>query len=149
MLKNHENTMGWLAIWVTAFLLTLVIGWFMSANAWAEDTVQLAWDPPTHRVANGDCAQVGETLTPAEVTSLEYTLSYRIKGMGAAWTNVDTIANSAQVTLPGYSVTYEMSVGARFPGGTILCASDLLEYTTRANTNPPGGCSAFTATRVP
>lgn len=114
----------------------------------ADDSVTLAWTPPTHRVENLDCAQVGEVLTPTEALSLEHTLSYRVKGTTPWENNIETgSAITWAVLLSGYEVTYEFVVGSRFPGGEILCVSGMLEYTTAPNLNPPGPCSAFTATK--
>lgn len=120
----------------------------LPASLMADDTVTMQCDPPTHRVSNNDCGIVGALLTAEEVASLEYTFSYRQKDSGAEWTNIDTTSPSTIVTLTGYNTTYEVSVGARFPGESILCSTPLVEFTTSPNTNPPGPCSAFTINRT-
>ena len=108
--------------------------------AYAQETILVEWDPPTHRVQNNDFEQQGTPLTQEQINSLEYTLSYRPAGT-ATWTNVETTVPSANVTLSGYSITYEFSVGAKFPGGTILCATPLVTYQTGPDESPPGQCS--------
>lgn len=112
----------------------------------AEDTVTMECDPPTHRSQDGDCLATSTPLTPEEIQTLEYTFSYRQKGSGLEWTNVESMAPSAVVTFPGYGVTYEVSVGAHFAGEAVLCATPLVEYTTKLNTNPPGACTNLLVT---
>ena len=129
---------------LTAILL-LVGGISLS---YADDLVQLACDPPTHRIANDDCNQMGSPITPAEAATLEYTLSYRVKDSGSEWTNVDEPAPTATVNLLGYEVTYELTMGARWPGGTIVCTSPLLEHTTAPDTAEPGPCTNLRKTAV-
>lgn len=121
--------------------LFVIILSLLATTAWAGETVQLGWDPPTNRVLNNDCDQVGDPLTPAEVANLQYILSYRIKDSGAVWTNVETIEPTATLDL-SYSTTYEASVGAHWPGGEVLCATELVEFTTGVGP-APGPCSAF------
>ena len=129
-----------------AFLVLVLTGGV--AVVQADDSVTLAWTPPTHRVENLDCMQQGEVLTPAEALSLEHTLSYRVKGAELWENNIETgSAITWTLLLQGYAVTYELVVGSRFPAGEILCVSAMLEYTTAPNLNPPGACSAFTASK--
>lgn len=123
------------------FLIALAVMILVGGVAYAADTITVQWDPPTHRAGpENDCSVQGTALTQTEIDSLEYTLSYREVG-ATDWTNVDTTTPSVQLTLPGYEVDYEFAVGARFPGGTILCATDAIIYTTGPDTSPPGQCS--------
>jgi hypothetical protein len=123
-----------LLISLSVFLLT-------GGVAYAQESVTLAWDAPTHRIQNGDCNQIGTPLTQAEVASLEYTLSFRPNGSTNPWTNVDVTEPTATVLLQGYSIEYIFSVGARLPGGEIVCVSDPVFHTTGPDTNPPGSCT--------
>jgi hypothetical protein len=130
-------------------LIVLAATLLVGGVAYAADTITVQWDPPTHRAGPGDdCNTQGTALTQAEIDSLEYTLSYRQIGE-PGWTNVDTTTPSVQLTLPGYEVDYEFAVGARFPGGTILCATDPITYTTDPDTSPPGNCENLSITKNP
>jgi len=107
--------------------------------AYAQQSVLVKWDPPTHRI-QGDCNTLGTPLTQAEVDSLEYTLSYRAKGQ-TEWTNIDLTEPEHRLSLSGYSITYQFATGARFPGGEIVCPTNIVEFTTKPDVSPPGQCS--------
>lgn len=123
--------------------LLTVLATLAALSSWAQagELATLAWDPPTHRIVGTDCALEGTEITPEDVARLEYTVSYRVKDSGQAWTNVDVNVPTVQLDLP-YGTTFEAYVGARWPGGTILCASDVLTFVTGAEP-PPGACSSF------
>ena len=130
---------------VVIFLLVLSFGGY----AFADETAVFAWTPPTHRIVGIDCDQQGSVITPEEITRLEYVFSYRIAGT-TVWTNLDTNVPGVSVVLTGYGVSYEASVGARFPGGVILCATiPPLVYTTGLDNSPAGPCSGLTGTPQP
>ena len=123
-------------------MLVVVLALVLTGGVvYADDSALVAWDAPTHRTGpDNDCLTQGNALTQAEIDSLEYTLSYRVKGT-TDWTSVDTVIPSATVDLPGYEVTYEMITGARFPGGSIVCVTNVVEHTTAPDTAPPGACT--------
>lgn len=125
-----------IAIFTIALLLTGGIG-----LSFAEEIATFQWSAPTHRIANEDCDQQGTALTPEEIASLTYTLSYRVSGSSDPWMNVSSTTPTASVTLPGYSVEYVLAVGASLPGGEIMCSSDPVLHTTGPDTNPPGACT--------
>ena len=118
-----------IAIFTIVLLLTGGLG-----LSYAEETITLAWDAPTHRIANDDCDQQGTALTPEEIASLTYTLSYRVSGSSDPWTNVAS-------TIPTTSVEYVLAVGASLPEGEVACSSDPILHKTGPNPNPPGSCS--------
>ena len=120
---------------VAAVLLLLsVTPWAVGAG-----TVQIAWDPPTHRIVGNDCSTQGDAITTAEAMLVEYTFSYRVKGT-QAWTNVEATQPTVTLESLPYNTIYQCSVGAHWPGETALCATGLVEFTTGIGP-PPGNCS--------
>ena len=124
-------------------LVLLSILFFIGAfSVQADDpSATLGWTPPTHKALGTDCDQNGDPLLAADIARLEYTLSYRVKGE-TEWINEET--NTNQITLEdlAYATTYEASVGAHWPGQPVLCATDLMEFTTD-DEPAPGKCSDF------
>ena len=150
MNEAKERAVFWWILLATVAAFWIIIDlWFRVGSAQAADTVAMTCDPPTHRVANGDCGQQGTPLTAEDLAALTYTFSYRQVGVGAAWVNIESSTPSVALTLAGYGVLYEVVVGASFPGGPILCVTDPpLEYRTDPDTSAPGPCSAFGINKV-
>ena len=120
-------------------IAVLMLGWTCVSYA-GPPSASFEWDPPATRIANDDCAQRGDALTPEEIALLQYTLSYKVKGSADPWTNVETSAPTAVVSNLLYETTYEASVGAHFEGKLIVCSTDLIEWTT-PDAPAPGACS--------
>ena len=124
-------------ILITAIVCLLLGGTSLQAQ---DVSVGLQWDPPTTRIADTDCAVQGAAITPAEAATLEYTVSYRVRDSGAAWTNIETTAPTVALDGLSYSTWYEAVVGAHWPGQTVLCATEILQFETEAGP-PPSGCN--------
>lgn len=108
-------------------------------------TVQLDWTPPTHKIANMDCNQNGSALTPDDLARIEYTLEYRVQGAGT-WTAVEG-PPPAVIGALDHNTVYEFRVGAHWPGGTVLCYTDVLTHDT-GDEPEPNQCTGLTATQI-
>lgn len=145
MKPQTERALFW---WVIIGLLVIfwgAVAWMCAENANAQSMVILEWGPPTHRTGvdaegNPNCEEEGAALTPEDTANLLYTVSYRIKGANE-WVNEDSITPTITLSLP-YGETFQATVGAHWPGGSVICATGILEFTT--SFGPPAGpCSAF------
>lgn len=106
--------------------------------------VTVEWDPPTTRIANNVCTEIGTPLTPEEIMGLQYTVKYRVKGT-TDWTIVEVGAPRIALTGLAYSTTYVLTSTAHFVGGPATCPSDVFTFTTPA-APPPGGCKGHRVT---
>ncbi len=102
-------------------------------------SLDTTWDPPTHRISNSDCNQVGAVLTAAEIATLQYSVSYREKG-ATTWINLESPTNSLLIPGLKYSTTYQITVGAHFAGTTAFCATEITEFVTGV-APPPAACT--------
>ena len=112
----------------------------LSVRAADDATETAAWPPPTNKVENFNCATPGGALTPEDLNRIEYTFMYRVKGT-TVWTPIEVPAGVTEATMTGlqYEQTYEMMVGAHWPGGTVHCPTSVVEFTTGTEP-PPGQC---------
>jgi hypothetical protein len=129
---------------IIAVLMMCLIG---GVGVWpaSADTATLGWDAPTHRAGGTleapECGTQGAVLTAAEIATIQYTFSYRVKGT-QAWTNVETTGTT--VTLPNlpFNTTYQAAVGGHWPNGAVACATEMIEFTTSVGP-PPGSCTGL------
>lgn len=131
---------------LAALMVLFLVGGVGVLPASAE-TATLGWDAPTHR-AGGTidapvCGTPGIALTAAEIATIEYTFSYRAKGT-QAWTNMETAAGVTTVTTPNlpFNTTYQAAVGGHWPGGGVVCATEMIEFTTSVGP-APGACTGL------
>jgi len=122
-------------------MLTMVMLILGSISLAAAGTAQMSivWDPPTHYAKNSDCLDTSMPITPEDLGLILYTVNYRVKGAGT-WESLEVSAPAANITGLNFGTTYEVQIGARFPGGNVLCYTVVSEGTTPVKPEP-GNCS--------